>query len=276
MRTPFKGDQDSLNITQTREYSRGKKLGSGTKYDPETFKMVDLDNIDDSKIERHLDQPKDRNSTIKQLLEMYEEEIGSKLMAKQMDNSREMAKENTVLQTDKKRMNDLYQKAKRELEITKDKLSELQTTNDRIVFELKAKKNELAIETKKRDTEISTLKEQNKSLSDELSGLINYKSKYEAMKAENEKFLEYEETMEEQIAELQQQLAKYKHSRNSSRYSDSEHKDDIQKQLAVYSDKILSLETKLQQKDQELRDERVESDHKLNKEVRLLEDGFKR
>ena len=136
-------------------------------------------------------------------------------------------------------------------------------------FELKSKQNELSIYSKKSTSEIKDLKAQNKELTDEVSNLLNYKSRYEQMKSENNKLLEVEETYEAQIEELQDALTELQFSKANS-FGNS--KEEIQK----YSNRILSLETKLQQKEQELREERVDTEIKLKKELRIIEEGYER
>lgn len=148
MQTPFKGDIDTVNVTQTQEYSRANKLGSGSKIDFENIKMLDLDMVDASKIEKPVELQQDRGSTIKQLLHLYEEEITSKIAAKQLDSSRDTSKENILLNSDKKRLTDLYQNCKKDLEIARNKISDLTTSNKRLDFELQSVKNELLTENK--------------------------------------------------------------------------------------------------------------------------------
>jgi hypothetical protein len=255
--TPPRGDEDTIFMDQTREYSRGVKI----------------DNIDESKIEEFQEQeqpdPDDRGSTIRNLLKMYEEELSSHIETKQINTSKDVLKESTHLPSDKKRLTDLYQKAKKDLEIAHQRCSELQSSNDRIAFELKSTKNQLSLDLKRRGSEIFDLKSQNKLFSEEISELINYKAKYEQMKSENQKLIETEDTYENQIEELQEQLEELFHSKRPG-------DNGMQENLELYSKKIRSLEEKLQIKDQELREERVDTDQKLKKELRVIKDGYGR
>lgn len=267
--TPPRGDEDTIYMTQTRDYSRGVKIGSGTKLDFENIKMVDLDNIDESNIFKKNEHPEDRESTIKNLLKMYEEELSSHLVTKQVNSSKDMSRENSLINTDKKRLTDLYQKAKKDLENAQKRCSELQFNNDKITFELKSAKNQFSLDLKRRDSEISDLKTQNKSLSDEISELINYKSKFDQMKSENQKLIEAEDIYENQIEELQDKLEEMLQNNRPS-------ENGAQEKLEIYSKKIRNLEDKLQLKEQELRDERVDTDQRLNKELKVIKEGYNR
>jgi len=123
LHTPLKGDQESINITQTIEKKHDYRFGSGNK-DFENIKMVDLDQVEESKIDRyyeHSSNKNERGSTIKNILHMYEKDLNSFIEDKQMNNSREMSKESSFLSSDKKRSNEMNQKLKRELESTKQR-----------------------------------------------------------------------------------------------------------------------------------------------------------
>lgn len=89
MQTPFKGDQDTVNVTHTREYSRGDKLGSDNKYGFEEINLLDLDNADQSMINTPQNQPKERSSTIKHIMDMYDQKVLSRISSNKLDRSRD-------------------------------------------------------------------------------------------------------------------------------------------------------------------------------------------
>lgn len=273
MMTPFKGDQDTVHITQTREISRGRQLGSGTKFDLENIKTLDLDAVDDFP-NNNPDQTNDRDSTIKKLLDEYEQGI-SKLNSKAVKSSREALKENSGIQSDKKRINDVYKRCKRELERTKSDYEELQHKYDKLIYDFKQTGTNITPEIKKRDAEITDLKSQNKSLKEEINSLLNYKSKYEALRNENLQLLENEENMEAQIQKLQMEMTKQEPSRATIEFNPyAEENEEPQDQLQIYAEKIRSLEAKLEEKEKDLRHERLDADLKFKEEIKIIEEGF--
>lgn len=212
IQTPFKGDTDTVHITQTRDLSRGKKVGSGkklgsaNKVNLNNIQMIDLDKLDESKFDNFDDGNPNRDQTIKQLLSYYQEEINSKINSKVLDDSREIIEDRTLYH-ENNRISDLYKNSKKEWDQTRQQYSELLTKCEKLTFELKTTKDQYAIECKRKDSEIKDLRDQNKQLSAEVSKLLEYKPKYEALKAENNKLMEYEETLEEQIEALQIKLS---------------------------------------------------------------------
>lgn len=164
----------------------------------------------------------------------------------------------------------------KEAESKRSQVSELQTSVDRLAFELKAKDSELAIEIDKRDSEISQLKNQRQNLTDEIKQLFNYKSKYESMRSENFKLLDNEEQYEHQIRELQNEITELNNIKRTKSYEEDGHKDEMQLKLYTYSEKIRTLERRLEEKEQELKDERIDIDQSAKQEIELIREGLER
>lgn len=243
---------------------------AGGRYDHKSIKMVDLDYIDESKIYDKADTYEDRNSSIKQLITLYGAEMNNKLSYKEAEELRESAKEETAnLQTDKKRLLDQSKKYKKEVEVLRNKISELQTQIDRLLFQIKAKDSEMGIEVNKRDSEISQLKAQNKQLHEEIDQMFNYKSKCEELRNENLKMIDNEEQYEHQIEDLRKEIERYKSNRRNKSIEDSGYKDEIQKQITIYADKIKGLE-------QELKNERIDADQRAKNEIALIKESCDR
>lgn len=113
-----------------------------------------------------------------------------------------------------------------------------------------------------------------KSLRDEINELLNFKSKYELMKSENFKLIESNSQMEDHIKSLEEELIHL--SNNTVKTNELEFNSELQRQIVIYSEKIRNLESKLEEKENELREERVDTDLKRKRENNLIEEGFKR
>ena len=110
LKTPVRGDEDSVVVTHARQLTHDDS--SSNNFDYKSIKMVDLDNIDETKIEPHNETQADRSSTIKQLLTLYNAEMSNKLSYKEAEEFRESARETALLQNDNKRLQDQYRKYK--------------------------------------------------------------------------------------------------------------------------------------------------------------------
>ena len=133
----------------------------------------------------------------------------------------------------------------------------------------------LQLRLNKRDNEISELKGRIKSLNEEVTNILNFKSRFEILKAENIKLMEVNNNMEDHIKALESELA-HQENKISSKPIDFEFKNELERQVVIYSEKIRSLESKLEEKEKELRDERVDTDLKRKRESNLIEEGFQR
>ena len=80
--------------------------------------------------------------------------------------------------------------------------------------------------------------------------------------------------MEDHIKTLEEELIHL--SNNWVQPNDLEFHSELQRQVVIYSEKIRSLESKLEEKEKELRVERVDTDLKRKRESSLIEEGFQR
>jgi len=87
------------------------------------------------------------------------------------------------------------------------------------------------------------------------------------------KLLDNEELFETQIKQLRNEISDLKIVKRSKSCEEDNIKDEIQKQLSAYAEKIRSLEEKLQQREEELRDERIDSDQRAKEEINLIKEG---
>lgn len=173
MRTPTKEDIGSKQ-DHYRKNSRGGNI-SGNKNNVDNIKMLDFEDVEESRIEQKEDTNADRDSTIKQLLALYGEKMSAKLsqlevktlieagikqaefgsgykQAKTIDQSlfskANNEHQNNSFRSDEKFSKEVGKRVSKELEATKEKLTDSQVRNERLIFELKAKDSELAIEIK--------------------------------------------------------------------------------------------------------------------------------
>ena len=171
--TPFKNEEEQKQAHYRKE-SRGGHI-SGNKNEFNKIKMLDFEEVEESRIEKKEDTNVERDSTIKQFIALYGEKMSTKLShqevksfieagIKQVDfgegykqakpadksllNKAKNEHKSNSFYNDDKISNEISKRASRELESTKEKLSEYQVRNERLIFELKAKDSELAIEIK--------------------------------------------------------------------------------------------------------------------------------
>ncbi|CAI2386379.1 unnamed protein product [Moneuplotes crassus] len=265
--TPPKGDQDTVHITHTRDIHKTKRFEKQDRQEYDSINMLDFDQIEETKN----DNERKNNSNqpdVHNLLKMYEKQLSDFVVKKDFDNSRDIERESSVRSSDKKRPYEMYQRIKGELEALKEKYASLSAKNDQLKYELKTEKNSHNRSVMKFEAEINDLRDHNQQLTEEVSSLINYKSRFEQMKAENQKLMEIEERYEDQVEQLQEKLEELGYGRTSS-MSNSE-------QLQQFSEKIVILENKLDQKEQELKEERLDNDIRNKKELRIIEEGYTR
>ena len=96
------------------------------------------------------------------------------------------------------------------------------------------------------------------------------------MRSENFKLLDNEEQYEHQIRELQNEITELNNIKRTKSYEEDGHKDEMQLKLYTYSEKIRTLERRLEEKEQELKDERIDIDQSAKQEIELIREGLER
>ena len=100
--TPLKGDQDTIHFTQTREEQKEFGYGSGRNQKFDHIKMINFDQIEEEQPEeRYNKNSKERESALRNMLQMYEQNLSSFIEKKDVNNSREIVKEKSLQQSDK-------------------------------------------------------------------------------------------------------------------------------------------------------------------------------
>ncbi|CAI2359785.1 unnamed protein product [Moneuplotes crassus] len=225
--TPLKGDQDTINITQTLDNIQTSRYENSYTNEYSKISILNFDQIEQQKSSKN---PKPNHSPeIHHILSTYEQKLSNFL--DQKDPSPTKTHSCTKTPSDPS------------LESLKRAYFSVCGQNDKLKNELKMLKlAHQRLYNKTSNREISELKQDIASLTAEISSLIGYKSRFEQLKKENQKLVEIEEKYEDQVEKLQEKIeeVQFVHSGKDS-------KDQVK--IQEYCQRIKDLEDIVKQKD---------------------------